>query len=196
MSTYGMLPVTLRPTRVSTHSASLIDNIFISRCNDFMTSGVITSLISDHFAVFVSFSKCGRTKDCSCYVEVERRKINDLSLATLKSALENCDWERLKDIQDAESAYNEFARVISDNFNACCPVVSYKVKKNDIDKPSITTEIKALIRQKHRVQRKYSKSPVTYGSEFRAIRNRVKSAIRYAKSQFYKQRLEEGCSDT
>ena len=52
MSTYGMLPVILRPTRVSTHSASLIDNIFISICNDFTTSGVITSLISDHFAVF------------------------------------------------------------------------------------------------------------------------------------------------
>ena len=157
--------------------------------------GVITSLISDHFAVFVSFSKCGRTKDCSSYVEVERRKINDLSLATLKSSLENCDWERLKGIQDAECAYSEFARVISDNFDACCPVVSYKVKKNDIDKPYITTEIKALIRQKHKVQRKYSKSPVTYGSEFRAIRNRVKSAIRSAKSQFYKQRLEEGCGD-
>ena len=195
MSTYGMLPVILRPTRVSTHSASLIDNIFISRCNDFTTSGVINSLISDHFAVFVSFSKCGRTKDCSSYVEVERRKINDLSLATLKSSLENCDWERLKGIQDAECAYSEFAHVISDNFDACCPVVSYKVKKNDIDKPYITTEIKALIRQKHKVQRKYSKSPVIYGSEFRAIRNRVKSAIRSAKSQFYKQRLEEGCSD-
>ena len=153
MSTYGMLPVILRPTRVSTHSASLIDNIFISRCNDFTTSGVITSLISDHFTVFVSFSKCGRTNDCSSYVEVERRKINDLSLATLKSSLENCDWERLKGIQDAECAYSEFARVISDNFDACCPVVSYKVKKNDIDKPYITTEIKALIRQKHKVQR-------------------------------------------
>ena len=47
----------------------------------------------------------------------------------------------------------------------------------------MTTEIKALIRQKHKVQLKYSKSPVTYGSEFRAIRNRVKSAIRSAKSQ-------------
>ena len=124
------------PTRVSTHSASLMDNIFISRCNDFMTSGVITSLISDHSSVFVSFSKCGRTKYCSSYVEVERRKINDLSLATLKSSLEDyCDRERLKGIRDAECAYNEFARVIRDNFDACCPVVSCKVKKNDIDKP-------------------------------------------------------------
>ena len=80
--------------------------------------------------------------------------------------------------------------MISDNFDACFPVVSYKVKKNDIDKPYIA-EIKALIRQKHKVQRKYSKSPVKYGSEFRAIRNRVKSAIRSAKSQFYKQGLRK-----
>ena len=113
--------------------------------------------------MFVSFSKCRRTKDCGSYVEVERRKINDLSFATLISSFENnCDWERSKGIRDAECAYNEFARVISDKFDGCCPVVSCKVKKNDIDKPYITTEIKALFRQKHKVQRKYSKSPVTY----------------------------------
>ena len=57
-------------------------------------------------------------------------------------------------------------------------------------KPYITAEIKAMIAERNRIQRKYAKRPITYGDAYRSIRNRVTQAIRTAKSNYYRRELE------
>ena len=55
---HSFLPYVLQPTRVTDHSATIIDNIF-SNVTDYDTSsGNITTLISDHFAQFLMIKKC------------------------------------------------------------------------------------------------------------------------------------------
>ena len=46
------LPIINRPTRVTPHSCTLIDNIFCNRVDEVKSSGVIPTNISDHFPVF------------------------------------------------------------------------------------------------------------------------------------------------
>ena len=52
MSTYSLLPVISRPTRITEQTSTLIDNIFIKHPNNFK-SGIIISTISDHLPVFM-----------------------------------------------------------------------------------------------------------------------------------------------
>ena len=47
------LPYITAPTRVTTHSKALIDNIFSSNIEDGLISGNIISTISGHFAQFL-----------------------------------------------------------------------------------------------------------------------------------------------
>ena len=56
-------------TRVTDHSATVIDNIF-SNITDFDTlSGNITGIIADHFAQFLLIKKCHMSyKSCSYFV--------------------------------------------------------------------------------------------------------------------------------
>ena len=52
MVSHSFLPYILQPTRVTDHSATVIDNIF-SNMTDYVTyNGNITTLVADHFAVF------------------------------------------------------------------------------------------------------------------------------------------------
>ena len=53
MFSNSLLSVINRPTRVTTTSATLIDNIFISSWQKEQISGILYTDISDHFPIFV-----------------------------------------------------------------------------------------------------------------------------------------------
>ena len=58
MISHSFLPYTLQPSRVTDHSATIIDNIF-SNITDYETlSGNITALVADHFAQLLLIKKC------------------------------------------------------------------------------------------------------------------------------------------
>lgn len=52
MFSFYMLPLISKPTRVSTKTATLIDNIFTNTLNDNVHSGLLYSDFSDHFPVY------------------------------------------------------------------------------------------------------------------------------------------------
>ena len=49
--THGFIPFSTNPTRITDHSATLIDHIYTNRTDTNMTSGIITTDISDHFRI-------------------------------------------------------------------------------------------------------------------------------------------------
>ena len=62
LSSHGFRPLILQPSRITSHSATLIDNIFVNDLTSFSKGGNITCSISDHFLQFsqldiLSFSK-------------------------------------------------------------------------------------------------------------------------------------------
>lgn len=52
MQSFSLMLTTDKPTRVHNDSATLIDNIFVSKLEDNFTSGNIVSDISDHYSQF------------------------------------------------------------------------------------------------------------------------------------------------
>ena len=51
----GAIPIINRPTQISEHSASLIDNILTTDIfNNSLKEGIIKSEVSDHFPIFFS----------------------------------------------------------------------------------------------------------------------------------------------
>ena len=53
MISHYLLPHILHPTRVTDHSATIIDNIFSNNCEMDTVSGNLLSQISDHFPQFL-----------------------------------------------------------------------------------------------------------------------------------------------
>ena len=61
MISHYLLPHILHPTRVTDHSATIIDNIFSNNCEMDTVSGNLLSQISDHFPQFLIISTCNIT---------------------------------------------------------------------------------------------------------------------------------------
>ena len=53
MYSIGLYPLIDRPTRISNHSFTLIDNVFTNVTNHKVTSGILVSDITDHLPIFV-----------------------------------------------------------------------------------------------------------------------------------------------
>ena len=51
-------------------------------------------------------------------------------------------------------------------------------------------ELNTMVKQKHRLERKYGKYQVTYGAEYRCLRKRVKKVMVKAKELYYTNKIE------
>lgn len=75
-------PEITRPSRITTHSATLIDNIFTNMLDSNIVSGLLLRDISDHLAVFVVFdANCRRVNDTdrSRYARVSELMLSKLT---------------------------------------------------------------------------------------------------------------------
>ena len=69
------------------------------------------------------------------------------------------------------------------------PIVQRKRKLLDLSKPYITEELRSEIRLKHRLQKKYNKYPITYGTEYRNLRNHLNKKLDKAKFEYFRQKV-------
>ena len=86
----GFFPKITRPTRLSTESSSLIDNILTNNLGKRHISGIITTPISDHLMNFCILEGINpNQKSNNNYVEIE--KINKRSLTDFKNSISKID---------------------------------------------------------------------------------------------------------
>ena len=114
------------------------------------------------------------------------------AFATIRSY----NWESIKNENSVENAYNVFSDKLNELLDVNCPLKKVKMKKLDISKPYITSDIKQLIKEKHKLQRKYNRKPLTYGESFKKCRNNLNSIIRSAKSNYFKSKIKDNTNSS
>ena len=138
MYSYGVFPLITKPTRITSDSATLIDNIFTNNCFQAHQSGILCTYISSHLPVL-----------CLCsmqnIVEINEnkyryiRKFNEKKIMNnFIESLESQDWFDITACHDVNIAYDCFIKSFKDVYDSCFPIckVSFKNKQND--KPWIT----------------------------------------------------------
>ena len=148
-------------------------------------SGVILSNISDHFSLFNIIEVKSDSSEDSDYVEIKKRQMNEHNINCLNESICGYDWETIKQVTSAEDAYNMFSDMLTDFLNINCPYRKFKIKKLDVNKPYITSDIKTMIKEKHKLQKLYNRKPITYGDRYRKMRNSLNSVIRKAKADYF-----------
>ena len=92
-----LTPCITKPTRVTSKTVTLIDNILISNKLHYnYTPFVITDDLSDHYPTLVvlhNVEKCKKDK-----VKVIKRKIDNEAIALVKDDLDSVDWTCLNDL--------------------------------------------------------------------------------------------------
>lgn len=125
---YNFSPLINLPTRVSSHSASLLDNILTNIVSTH-TSGVVIHDLSDHYPIFSiskdsTFSVTGNIKTFSL-----QRNFSKLSIEKIKRDLRSISWQPVVTESDVDTSYEQFFRIFSFILDAHAPLKSINVSK-------------------------------------------------------------------
>ena len=179
MFSYGLCPMIRRPTRVFGISATILDHIWTTDLN-VKCSGIIRSCITDHYSVFVSTNILSNNHPNDNNL-VTYRNFSQRNKQKFGEKLNALSWEPLLSETNVNILYSSFYDIMCQIFDECFPICQRKVRPIDNQKPYVDDYIKGLIKEKHRILKLYNRNPITYGDEYRYIRNEVNNAVQSAK---------------
>ena len=146
----SFLPLISRPTRVTMHSASLLDNIF---CNTLPIpdSSIILSDISDHYPIMSHFNLNAAKK---CFPPPARRRATAENLASLGASLDRADWSSVYNTNDVNLSLENFINTFNKHLDIHIP----KKKDNHVNyktSPRLPWISKSILRSINRKNRLY-----------------------------------------
>ena len=189
MYSNSFYPLINKPTRITSHSSTLIDNIFHNSFTNDQLAGILYADISDHLPIFVlSKSVEVACKETNSFVH---RRVNDRSISAFRCQLRDYNWHDLYNVEDAEAAYNYFLSKFLSIYDSSFPLV-IKCKSSKKLKPWISSAIKSSIRMKNKLYKKYHRIPTLYNEiTYKSYRRILNRTITAAKKSYYNNALEE-----
>ena len=137
------------PTRITDHSKTLLDHIYVNDPKHSYTSGVLLCDLSDHMATFVSIStKKSRVKSKDQFLI---RDMKNFNLEKFLRAPEN-DLTAGNSIESAQDAFDKFEEVLHIVVNKFAPLKKASRKEKKLSqKPRLSSELLNLIKQKNKL---------------------------------------------
>ena len=157
----GLWPVITRPTRITQRSATLIDNIYISKnlqCK--FDSPIIVDDISDHLPL-VALLRQTKITDKSP-IEFTSHKLNATKISRIHQKLRITDWNGILNSDDINVNTNQFMTEMEAVMNTEAPLQTIRISgKRCYNEPWITKGIEAAARKNKRLYKKSLKSICT-----------------------------------
>ena len=161
MYSYMFFPLITRPSRITSHTATLIDNIFCNFLDGNLRNGLLFTDISDHLPIFtINFTTPSQHTSSTDNIQVRANSSKNTS--NFIQQLKAIDWSFLSDsFNDPNNSYDRFIQVFSDTYDRCCPLKTVKKKRYLSHKPWLSKGILKSIRSKNKLYKKYLKNPST-----------------------------------
>ena len=193
---YNFFPTITKPTRVTSHSATLIDHIWSNNLPNLEISGIFYSSISDHFPIFNVFTAKTINSQLSHKPYFVKRIFNPSSYDSFRIALVCYNWKSDMIDNDVNASYDNYLLKFKSFYDQHFPLTQFTCKEKHVNKPYITQAIKISIKRRKKLERLYAKWPLTYDKQFKHYRNTLTSVIRAAKNDYYKSKLKANAGNT
>ena len=189
LSSYFLVPVISKPTRITENSISLIDNIFIN-LPGICYSGILCNDISDHFPIFIMYKNLFDCQPCNTTNSVQYRDVSDLNLELLIRNLENADFDYCDQQENVSEIFHRFYNHIFSAYMSACPIRTKRISYKRIQKPWIDNELLLCIKRRQNLFIQYKQGFISKQSYTR-FRNDLTNRIRTAKIKYYEQKFFE-----
>uniref|UniRef100_A0A8C6M161 Reverse transcriptase domain-containing protein n=1 Tax=Nothobranchius furzeri TaxID=105023 RepID=A0A8C6M161_NOTFU len=190
MYSLGLFPLITRPTRITLHCTTLIDNIFTNIMEEKVESGLLISDISDHLPVFASY-------DCHYKNETEgtnymyKRMKTEQRLNSLKNDLLEQDWNIVYEKNEVDQAYDTFLNIFKSQFDRNCPVIKNIQRNKYKEKPWMTKGLQNACNKKNTLYREFIKNRTTEAEQkYKRYKNKLINIVRSCKREYFIKKLE------
>ena len=184
---HGLSELIKEPTRVTEHTKTAIDLVFVNNLHRIVSHGVQEFAANDHSVVF-AVKKAGV---CKAHAEIcEMRSFKRYNKEQFRSEVADIPWsvvESFDDLNDAVSAWNT---LFIDVANCHAPIKKLRIKRPI--KPWITKELKELMAERDyafKVARRSGKEQGKWDN-FRKLKNLTNRKIKAAEALYYKNLIE------
>ena len=190
MFSCAFFPLISRPTRITSSTASLIDNIFTNDVTNCAVSGLLFTDISDHLPIFSISNECQTSSRKTQWLTFHDKNANNV--CKFKEELQTVNWSEVRESSDPSSAYDIFLSKYTDIYNNCFPLKKVKIKNNGLTKPWISKALLKSIKKKNILYRRFLSNPTsTREIGYKNYKNKLSSTLRAAKRNYFEKKFEE-----
>ena len=189
----GLWPIITRPTRITQRSATLIDNIYISKnLQRKFDSAIIVDDISDHLPL-VALLRQTKITDRSP-IEFVSRRLNATKISRIHQELRTIDWNGILNSKDINVNTNQFMSEMEAIMNTEAPLQTIRISgKRCYKEPWITKGIEAAAKKNRRLYKKTLKSNCTEQDImiYKVHRNMLNQLRRSTMMEYYNSKYTE-----
>jgi hypothetical protein len=184
---HSLFPVINKPTRITSSSATLINNIFTSPLDiNNSISGILLWDISDHFPVFHIQFKPAAVKPATYRTS---RSFSTFNKNNFTNEIHRLDWSAVTTSNDTQTAYSNVHEIISKAFNKSFPITQTKIGYAS-KLPWLTEGLKSSIKRKHALHTAYLKHPTKEKkSIYTKFKNKLTQIMRRTEREHYQSEL-------
>ena len=122
-------PTITRPMHITQTSATLIDNVFISKdLHNSFDSGILMADISDHLPTLVLLKQNKLTKREP--LEFASRNLTDTKIGQICDELIKMDWSGALNSECVTTNCNTFSKIVENTLNKFAPMKKVRISKN------------------------------------------------------------------
>jgi len=177
-----------KPTRVTTRTSTLIDNIFCNILNSKITPGILYNDITDHFPVFHFINK-DKTKTESAKHKHNffyKRNITKATIKSFKTELAQTNWNDVLNNSYANESYDIFISTFGSLYDNHFPKKKTRINKRRENKPWITAGMIKSIKTRNNLYIKFIKNPNNVNkSKYVKYRNKLTKLIKVSCNKHY-----------
>ena len=183
------LPLINRPTRITSSTATLIDNILSNGNNLLTRSGILINDLSDHLPVYqITFFSKSPCKVKNCNTSQFNRLITSERVDRFKMDLSNVSWNAVLNIDEPNLALNTFHSHFLDLYDKHFPVKK-SISRRKL-KTWMTNGVINSIKYKNKLYKKFISNPTTSNSsKYKKFRNKLNSTIKLTKANYYRDKF-------
>ena len=183
----GMIPMITKPTRISSNTATLIDNILLDqRLADNSTSGIFVDNTSDHFPCYALLTNINPSRRKQ--LEVTSRDIRQKNLRALKEYLKIPGNLLPLNGTDVNEQFNNFHQKLEEAVNHFLPIKTRKVPTRSIRREKwMTAGLLHCIRKNKKLYKKMiqDRTDRVNSIKYKEYNNTLQRAKRAARRNYY-----------
>ena len=187
----NMLPVITRPTRITKSTATLIDNIMLSKALQIeFESKIIINDMSDHLPCFVCIDglQFKRRKSQA----ILGRKLSDKNVGKISQDLKEIDWHEKLEKMNVNESMEHLHDVLLNKLDEHAPIRQLNKSKRKQTAPWITNGIKNSMRRCTNLYKRSIEANCTDTdvSKYKAYRSKLNKIKRYSRILYYKEKCQ------
>lgn len=185
----SLFPLINRPTRITSQSATLIDNIL---CNDITNvthcNGILCTDVSDHYPIF-SFNLGTKIEERSN--SRRTRKIDNQTRVSFINELQKIKWDDVLNCNDPQVAFTRFYTRFTKLYNDSFPIQDRKIGYKN-NKVWITSGLRNSVKNKNKLYFIQKKFPTEINiKKYKEYKSTVRRLLSRCERDYYNALLEK-----